>query len=118
MNMPDVLENALAEMGFALVEQRGGDFFPVARLPGWFREICSADGNNSGPIPLIERSPFLENFLVEAEDFWNSPGPAECQSETWIEKSNTGREIPVQAKALSTGGKRILALFSPDAQFQ
>lgn len=118
MSMPDVLENALAEMGFALLEHRGGDFFPVAKLPGWFREIWSTDGDDSGPIPLIERSPFLENFLVEAEDFWKSPVPAGCQSETWVEKSNNGREIPVQAKALFTGGRRILALFSPDTQFQ
>ena len=61
---------------------------------------------------------FLENFLLEAEDFWNSPGSAACQSETWIEKSVSGREIPVQAKALFLGGKRILALFSPDSQFR
>ena len=116
--MPDVFENAFAEMGFALLEHRGGNFFAVAKLPGWFREIWPIDGDGSRSIPLVERSPFLENFLVEAEDFWNSPGSAGCQSEIWIEKSITGREMPVQAKALLAGGRRILVLVSPDAQFQ
>jgi len=117
--MPDVLEKALAEMGFALLEHRGnGEFLRVAKLPGWFAEIWAEAGDGSDPVPLSRQSPFLENFLLEAEDYWNSPGSAACQSETWIEKSLSGREIPVQAKALFLDGKRILALFSPDAQFR
>jgi signal transduction histidine kinase/CheY-like chemotaxis protein len=118
MNMPDVLEKALAEMGFALLEHRGnGEFLAIARLPAWFFEIWTEAGNGSGPIPLSSQSPFLENFLLEAEDYWNSPDSAVCQSETWVEKSVSGRQIPVQAKAMLLGGQRILALFSPDSQF-
>jgi len=119
MNMSDVLEKALVEMGFALLEHRGnGEFLPVAKLPGWFAEIWAEAADGSDPVPLSRQSPFLENFLLEAEDYWNSPGSTSCQSETWIEKSLSGREIPIQAKALFLDGKRILALFSPDAQFR
>ncbi len=119
MNMPDALQQFPLEMGFALFEYRGdGNFLAVAKLPGWISEIWAEAGNGSGPIPLSGQSPFLENFLVEAEEFWNSPGSAACQSETWIEKSVSGREIPVQARALLLCGKRILALFSPASQFR
>jgi signal transduction histidine kinase/CheY-like chemotaxis protein len=119
MNMHDVLQNALVEMGFVLLECRGnGEFLPLAKLPTWFSEIWGEAGNGAGPIPLAQQSPFLENFLLEAEDFWNSPDSTACQSETWIEKTVSGHEIPVQAKALFLGGQRILALFSPDSQFR
>jgi signal transduction histidine kinase/HPt (histidine-containing phosphotransfer) domain-containing protein/ActR/RegA family two-component response regulator len=119
MNMPDLLQKFPMEMGFALLEYHGdGDFLPIAELPKWFSEIWTGAGKSSSPIPLSRQSPFLENFLLEAEAFWSSPGSTACQSETWIEKSISGGEIPVQAKALLLGGKRILALFSPDAQFR
>jgi len=117
--MRDALQTFPREMGFALLEYRGdGEFFPIAELPKWFSEIWTKAGNGRGPIPLSRESPFLENFLLEAGDFWNSPNSSACQSETWIEKTISGREIPVQAKALFLSGKRILALFSPDVQFR
>src|SRR5260370_39235259 len=119
MSMPDALQKFPMEMGFALFEYSGdGKFLPIAELPEWISEIWAEDENGSGPISLSAQSPFLENFLFEVEEFWNSPGSAECQSETWIEKSISGREIPVQARALFLGGKRILALFSPVSQFR
>src|SRR5262249_21185758 len=115
MNMPDVLENFLTEMGYALLEYRGaGAFVPVAALPGWFIALWGA---SQDIIPLAEACPFLENFLFEAEAFWESPNATLCQSETWVEKAPDGREIPLQARALLLDGKRVLAIFSPDLQF-
>jgi signal transduction histidine kinase/CheY-like chemotaxis protein/HPt (histidine-containing phosphotransfer) domain-containing protein len=117
--MDHTLEKFPKEMGFALLESRGeGEFLPVTELPAWFFEIWTEAANDCNSISLAQQSPFLENFLLEAEEFWDSPGAVPCQSETWIEKSGSGREIPVQAKVLTLGGKRILALFSPDAQFR
>jgi signal transduction histidine kinase/CheY-like chemotaxis protein len=119
MNMHEVLQNALVEMGFVLLEYRGnGEFLSLTKLPPWFSEIWGEAGNEASPIPIAQQSPFLENFLLEAEDFWNSPDSTACQSETWIERAVSGREIPVKAKALFLGGQRILALFSPDSQFR
>jgi signal transduction histidine kinase/HPt (histidine-containing phosphotransfer) domain-containing protein/ActR/RegA family two-component response regulator len=119
MNMPDVLEKALTEMGFALLEYHGnGEFLPIATLPAWFSEIWLGAGNPFLPIPLSRLSPFLENFLLDAETFWETPVAMGCQSETWLEESPHGHEIPLQAKALLLDGKRILALFSPASQFR
>jgi len=119
MKMPDVLENALTEMGFALLDYRGnGEFLPITKLPAWFSELWAGAGNSSHPIPLSQISPFVENFLLDAEAFWKSPGGAGCQSETWLEKSPSGHEIPLQARALLLNEKRILALFSPGSQFR
>ena len=115
MTMPDVLETFLAQMGYALLEYRGaGAFVPIATLPEWFKGLWDSSSN---PIPLAEACPFLENFLFEAEAFWESPSAALCQSETWVEKAPDGHEIPLQARALFLGGKRVLALFNAGAQF-
>jgi signal transduction histidine kinase/CheY-like chemotaxis protein len=119
MKMPDVLENALTEMGFALLDYRGnGEFLAIAKLPAWFSEIWASAGDSPHPIPLSQLSPFVENFLLDAEAFWKSPDGAGCQSETWVEKAPAGREIPLQARALLLKEKRILALYSPVSQFR
>jgi signal transduction histidine kinase/DNA-binding NarL/FixJ family response regulator len=114
MNMPDILEHFLTEMGFALLERSAGTFAPIAKLPEWFTALW---GSSQNGIPLTENCPFLENFLFEAEAFWEAPGAALCQSETWVENAPDGGEIPLQARALLIGGKRVLAIFSPGAQF-
>ncbi len=117
--MPDVLEKFLAEMGFALLEYRGeGAFFPLAQLPAWFRDLWSESNSATIPLVLTEKSPFLENFLYEAEAFWGAPTAAGCQSETWIEKCSDGRDIPLQARALLLNGRRMLAIFSPESEFR
>jgi len=117
--MADVLETFLAEMGFALFEYQGeGSFFPLAQLPAWFRNLWSESNSATIPLALPEKSLFLENFLFEAEAFWASPTTVGCQSETWIEKSPDGREVPLQAKALLLNGKRVIAIFSPESEFR
>ena len=119
MNMPDILETFLAETGFALLEYAGeGRFVPIAKLPGWFQGLWAEQSRTAIPVALCEKSPFLENFLFEAEAFWGAPSSAGCQSETWIEQSPEGREIPLQAKALLVDGKRVMAIFSPSLEFR
>jgi signal transduction histidine kinase/HPt (histidine-containing phosphotransfer) domain-containing protein len=117
--MSDVLHQFLAELGYALLEYRGeGMFIPVAPLPGWLTDLWKLPSQGAAPLPLSEKSPFLENFLYEAQDYWNRPVTPFCQSETWIEKAPHGREVPLRAKAILLNGKHILALFSPDAEFR
>ena len=119
MNMPDVLREFLAGLGYALLEYRGeGAFLPIAPLPAWLSELWEVPPRGEGPLPLGEKSAFLENFLYEAEDFWNRPITPFCQSETWVEKGAGGREVPLQARAMLLGGNRVLAIFSPDTEFR
>jgi signal transduction histidine kinase/CheY-like chemotaxis protein/HPt (histidine-containing phosphotransfer) domain-containing protein len=117
--MGDLLEKFRAAMGFALLEYRGdGEFFPVAPLPPWFPQVWGAETGLTAPLALLEKSPFLENFLYEAEAFWESPAERACQSETWVEKSPDGHEIALQARALLLEGRRALLIFNPDAEFR
>jgi len=117
--MPEVLENFLVEMGFALLEYTGnGAFLPLAELPPWFRELWGESDSITIPLALADKSAFLETFLLEAETFWEQANSAACRSETWIERSPSGRDIPLQARALHLGDKRIIAISSPDPEFR
>ncbi len=109
----------LQELGFVLLEHIGdGLFSPLSPAPAWLIELWGLTGDGDAKIAVAERSPFLENFLFEADAFWNSHRSGLCQSEPWIEKSPLGKEMPLQAIALQLEGKRFLALHSPEPQFR
>ena len=59
---------------------------------------------------LGDNSPFLENFLSDAEEFWNSNSEGSLNSGNWIEKDPKGNATPLEASAYSLDGKRILLL--------
>jgi signal transduction histidine kinase/HPt (histidine-containing phosphotransfer) domain-containing protein/ActR/RegA family two-component response regulator len=117
--MVEPLPQFLCELGFALLEHRGhGSFALLSPPPQWLTELWELSQGSYAEIPVTEKSPFLENFMSEADAFWNSSREGLFQSETWVEKSPSGREIPLEAIALQLEGKRVLALHSPEPQFQ
>jgi signal transduction histidine kinase/CheY-like chemotaxis protein len=117
--MPGPLPQFLKELGFALLEhRRSGLFSLLSPAPPWLTELWGPTDKDPSEIAVTEKSPFLENFLFDADTFWNSNNTGMFQSETWIEHSPGGREIPLEAIALQLDGKRVLALHSPEPQFQ
>ena len=116
--MTGPLPEFLRELGFVLLEHKGhGRFELLSPAPVWLTELWELPPHNS-EITIAEKSPFLENFLFEADAFWDANRKGACQSETWVEKSPAGREIPLEAIALQWEGKRYLALHSAEPQFQ
>ncbi len=117
--MSGPLPQFLCELGFVLLQHRAhGRFALLSPLPPWLAELWEIPRAAQTEIPVAEKSPFLENFLLDADAFWNSNDQGLCRSEMWIEKSPSGREIPLEAIALQLEGVRFLALHSPEPQFQ
>jgi len=109
----------LCQLGFLVLEHQGeGAFTLLSPEPPWLTELWGVSPTDRERISIADKSPFLENFLYEADAFWNSNGEGLWQSETWIEKSPSGKEIPLQAIALILDGKPILVLQSPEPQFR
>ena len=118
MNMTSVLQSFLRQQDYALLEYSGGGKFSLlAEPPHWFGEIWSPQAQDAKTFLLADVSPFLENFLVDAEAFWNAESPGDLASEGWMETTHDGREIPLDAIALRVAGKRVLALQSRPAAF-
>jgi signal transduction histidine kinase/CheY-like chemotaxis protein len=117
--MSQPLSQFLRELGFVLLEHRGnGRFALLSEAPKWLMELWEIPQSSHAEIYIAEKAPFLENFLYEADAFWNSDGKGLFQSETWVEKTPSGNEIPLEAIALHLEGKRFLALHSPESQYQ
>ncbi len=106
-----IFESFLASQGYALFEYLGdGDFRPIGGWPDWCANIWGAQPSGDQRIGLADKSPFLENFLVDAEEFWRASSPGSVNSGNWIERGADGREIPLEASARSLDGKRILLI--------
>jgi signal transduction histidine kinase/DNA-binding NarL/FixJ family response regulator/HPt (histidine-containing phosphotransfer) domain-containing protein len=104
-----IFESFLAGQGYALFEYvADGDFRLLGEWPDWCATIWGAQPNRDQLIGLADKSPFLENFLVDAQEFWRAHSPGSVHSGNWIERGMDGEEIPLEASARSLDGKRIL----------
>jgi signal transduction histidine kinase/CheY-like chemotaxis protein/HPt (histidine-containing phosphotransfer) domain-containing protein len=106
-----IFESFLAGQGYALFEYLGdGGLRVIGEWPGWCANIWGAQPSGDQLISLADKSPFLENFLVDAEEFWRAHSPGSVNSGNWIERGKDGKEIPLEASARSLDGKRILLI--------
>ena len=70
-----------------------------------------------GSVRLGEHVPFLESFLPDAAECWNSNSEGRVDSGVWIERGAGGREIALEASAFRMAEKRILLIRNPQKQF-
>jgi signal transduction histidine kinase/CheY-like chemotaxis protein/HPt (histidine-containing phosphotransfer) domain-containing protein len=118
MSSNSIFESFLTSQGYALFESLGkGAFLPLGDCPAWCRDIFELHSGNAKRVRMADNSPFLENFLVDAEDFWNSKAEGSVSSGNWIERDKTGREVPLEAFALALDKKKILILHNLSAHF-
>ncbi len=118
MSSHSLFESFLASQGYALFESLGGgEFLVLGNCPAWCRDVFGVQSEIGNRIRLVENSPFLENFLVDAEEFWNTKSEGSASSGNWTERDKNGREIPLEAFALSLDGKKILILRNLSANF-
>jgi len=109
--MPEnsIFASFLADQGYALFECLGqGQFSAVGGYPDWCEKLWGAPKGREKTLRLAEQSPFLENFLVDAEGFWNSKRKGAASSPVWIERDSENRETPLEAWALRLEGKKVL----------
>jgi len=106
----------LAHEGVALFEFRGGGIvIPRPPIPAWCKSLWVVKRGKS--LRLAEKSPFLENFLVEAKEFWRSKATGAADSGNWIERDIAGNEVPLQAFALRLDGRRVLLIRNLSGSF-
>ena len=106
-----IFESFLASQGYALFEYLGdGDFRLLGEWPDWCATLWGAQPKRDQLIGLAEKSPFLENFLVDAQEFWRAHSAGSVNSGNWIERGVDGKEIPLEASARSLDGKPVLLI--------
>lgn len=101
----------LAALEVAVLElAREGGLRLAGEVPQWFARF--RPGVLSAP-PKIQPalgSPFLENFLAEAEGFWDSGREGRLRSGMWTEPGPLGDDFHLEASAVSLDGRRFLLI--------
>ncbi len=89
-----------------LERQTALEYQPVAGAPELLRRLGLPE--TSGALRPSLWSPFLESFLLEAEDFWSDGGDGLLKSGPWLEIGPDEREIHLEATALRVGERPVL----------
>ncbi len=99
---PDaVVTELFAAMHCAAFEAVGeGGFRLISPPPSWLRDLLPEIEKNPDA-DLLDRFPFLESFLPEAEEVWKGARES-ASSDLWSESSPAG-DVHLQAWALRTG---------------
>src|ERR1700722_1091599 len=107
-----IFESFFANQGFALFEYLGdGEFQLIGTWPAWCQALWGDLAAAAGKIRIGDASPFLENFIFDAEQFWDSKSAAgSANSGNWTEREATGREIPLEASAYFLDDRRVLVV--------
>ncbi|RUT09114.1 hypothetical protein DSM106972_011670 [Dulcicalothrix desertica PCC 7102] len=96
-----------------------GSFRIIGTVPNWISLFCRSH-LESGMVLLIpeQEFPFLENFLIDAEEFWREGNATKLDSGAWAEYDRRGREQYFEASAICVGDKKVLLVELQDGDYQ
>jgi signal transduction histidine kinase len=104
-------QSVLAELGQVLFVREEPDGLRLSgKTPGWLATLWPALGQSGGLLPVADASPFLENFLIDAEECWQKGGAERAKSGPWVEQDASGAEVQLEATAMTVDGHSILLL--------
>src|SRR4051812_48183473 len=100
----------LQSLGFALfLREPSGALRIAGGAPDWAAKIWPALTSGQGALDTSV-SPFLENFLIDAEQFWHGGEGERITSGPWIEQDANGESVQLEATALTINGKSALLI--------
>jgi len=80
----------------------------------WFVDIWG----QGEKLKLIGFSEYLDNFVVDAIEHWNSKSPDTLSSGPFLEKSASHPELPLEAEAIRIGSELILVITNLGDSYQ
>ncbi len=115
----EFIASALLESeGYVAFEYMGDGTFQTVGAPSkLYAELVGESASSDARLRLAERMPFLESFLPDAEECWDSNGDGRVDSGSWIERGKSGSQLALEASAFRIAGKRILLIRNPQKQF-
>ncbi|MDD3051915.1 MAG: PAS domain S-box protein [Candidatus Cloacimonetes bacterium] len=87
-----------------------GKFHAVTSIPEWMTKLNPKFFSEKKEINLRKYSPFLDNFLYDAESFWEKNNSSKISSGSWIETNETGEDFFMEATALNENEENILMI--------
>jgi signal transduction histidine kinase len=114
-----LMEELLQALDIVVLERLpDGDFRVVGAVPQWFTGFCpEMVAEQKGP-QLGEVFPFLENFLIDAQQFWCAHGAGQIKSGVWRELDQAGHEYALEASAICIGSQQLLLIALPRSDYE
>jgi hypothetical protein len=111
MNEDTIAAELLAALEVTVLERTAaGQLKLLGRVPDWFARFRPEARSGSGAFSDALGSPFLENFLVDAETFWASNASGRVKSGLWTEAGPLGTDFHLEASAVCVGERKILLI--------
>ncbi|MEM9949909.1 MAG: bifunctional diguanylate cyclase/phosphodiesterase, partial [Cyanobacteria bacterium P01_D01_bin.36] len=86
----------------------------IGDMPSWVQQEFEHLQSTKESFAAEMFSPFLSNFLIDAEIFWETPSSEILRSGLWTEAGQSGKEIKLEAIALQLGSSKIVLIESSD----
>jgi signal transduction histidine kinase len=118
-NSPGSLIDAVQDLEMVIFLRTGRDTFQhLGESPAWYSEMREAAGlKPDAPARPQELLAFLDSFLDEAHEHWDSERPGAIYSGLWQETTASGSELALQARAFSSGKDAYLMIAHVHADF-
>jgi len=101
----------LESLGYAVFRRDcEGGFWVSGTAPEWLCELWPCVNGPPGVVRLDECSPFLQNFLIDADVCWCQGGDHQARSGPWLETGGPGAGVHLEATALSSAGESLLLI--------
>lgn len=101
-----------------LERQHQGTFRILSHVPTWFTRLYPQAVTQTEGLQLAEASPFLENFLVDAERFWSKQNVGQIKSGLWQEIDAVGKEYFLEAIAVFVDTNELLLITFPQIGYE
>lgn len=95
-----------------------GRFRMVGAIPNWLIEFYPEAVAQRYSLTPGEKFPFLENFIIDAEDFWQSDSPQPLKSQMWTESDSLGNEHHFEASAFRLKDTKLLLISLVEEAYQ
>lgn len=99
-----------ANLNILVLERLRHDIFKIeGDIPNWLYRLCKRDLSSGMKVLITQEDiPFLGNFLIDAEAFWENPIGTKLKSGFWSEMDCDGNECFLEASAMILEERRIL----------
>lgn len=100
-----------AFLDLLILEYKGNKQFKlIGFVPHWADFIAPAMDRKLRESELIDRFPLIENFLVDAKQFWRNNNRGKLKSDLWIETDRLNKEVHLEATAIKLKNRDFLLI--------
>ncbi len=110
--MADLIANQiLSKLGILSLEHHpDGQLSILGEPPKWAIALLVCVRNHFSHLLPVDISPFLENFITDAEEFWQTLPGEELRSGLWTETFKDQTEINLEAVAIFIDQRKIILI--------